>query len=239
MIEGVLLIGLGVWGLVADATYPDTGPAGAPVLVFHFTTLHSGVLLVTGLLAVISARHRRTALIFTGFQFGAYTLLFAVGSVAFARSVPTTLGFDPGDSVLHLIVAAVGAALYLWLAAQILQGQWWIRDQTRPGRDDMLPPRTAVQQRPPLTYRYPEHASPGDSERFAPGLQDDSRLERVKLGAGVVSVVALVAMSVTSLRSPSIAPTVVLAAVAVGLSVKISVWVARRHRAGSALPPGG
>jgi hypothetical protein len=60
----------------------------------------------------------------------------------------------------------------------------------------------------------------------------------VKLGAGVLSVVALVAMFVTSLfRPPGIVSTVVLAALAVGLSVAISVTVVRRRRTRS--PSGG
>lgn len=72
----------------------------------------------------------------------------------------------------------------------------------------------------------------GDAERFAQGLQDDSRLDRVKLGAGVLSVVALVAMFVTSLfRVPNFVVTVVLAALAVGLSLAISAAVVRRNRA--------
>ncbi len=70
-----------------------------------------------------------------------------------------------------------------------------------------------------------------DAEQFTLSLQNDSRLYRVKLGAGVLSVLALVAMFITSLfRAPSIAATVVLAALAVGVSVAISVTVVRRRR---------
>jgi hypothetical protein len=242
VIEGVLLVALGMWGLATNSTYPVVGPAGAPVLVFHFTVLHSWVLLVTGVLAVISARRRRTALIFTGFQFMGYMLLFAVGSVAYARAARTPMGFDPGDSFLHLVIAVTGAALFMWLAGQIMEGQWWVRDRTGAGRDDPAPPRTTGRQALPLPSQQPSQdvAHPaGDAERFALGLQDDSKLDRVKLGAGVVSVVALVAMCLTSLRAPSIAPTVVLAILACGLSIKISVWVVRCHRAGSAPWPGG
>lgn len=112
------------------------------MLVFHFTTLHSWVLLGTGLLAVISAGRRRTALIFTGLQFTAYMLLFAVGSVASARSAQTPLGFDAGDSVLHLILAVLGATLFMWLAGQDMEGRWWVRDQTS-AADDTTAPRHA------------------------------------------------------------------------------------------------
>lgn len=239
VIEGVLLIALGVWGLAANSTYPVIGPAGAPVLVFHFTVLHSWVLLATGVLAVISARRRHTALIFTGFQFMGYMLLFAVGSVAFARSARTPMGFDALDSVLHLIVAVVGAAVFLWLAGQIMEGPWWVRDRSQAKRSDPPPSRIAVRQVSPLPS---PHLDPTirDTERFALGLQDDSKLDRVKLGAGAVSVVALVAMFVTSLfRAPSTAATVVLAALAVGIGVKIIVAILRRHRTVAPTPSDG
>ena len=249
LIEGALLIALGVWGLVANSTYPGSGPAGAPALVFHFTVLHSWLLLVTGLLSVTSAHRRRTALIFTGFQFLAYVLLFAAGSVAYARSAQTPLGFDARDSVLHLIVAVAGAAVYLWLAGQILEGRWWVRDRTRADRGDPDRPRSAAQQAvllpdPQSSQHLGRVAggdrATGDAERFALGLQDDAKLDRVKLVAGVVSVVALVAMFVTSLfRAPSIAATVVLAALAVGISVKVGLAMLRRHRTVAPTPPDG
>lgn len=77
----------------------------------------------------------------------------------------------------------------------------------------------------------------GDAERFAQGLQDDSKLARAKLGAGVLSVVALVAMFVTSLfRAPNIIATVVLAALAIGLTMTICGTVVRRRRTGLLIP---
>ncbi|MFZ0120700.1 MAG: hypothetical protein WAN20_06010 [Pseudonocardiaceae bacterium] len=91
--------------------------------------------------------------------------------------------------------------------------------------------RHAPPQEGPSLHRQPLDRASGDAGQFALGLQDDSGLYRVKLGAGVLSVLALVAMFVTSLfRAPSIAATVVLAALAVGPSVAISVTVVRRHR---------
>lgn len=72
---------------------------------------------------------------------------------------------------------------------------------------------------------------PRDAEQFSLGLGDDSNLEWAKLIAGALSVVALVAMLITSLvRAPNPVSTVVLAALAVGLVVAMSVRVTR-HRA--------
>jgi hypothetical protein len=61
--EGVLLIAMGAGGLLGNATTTPPPPQGASVPLFHLTTLHSTILLVTGLLASLSAARRTTALI--------------------------------------------------------------------------------------------------------------------------------------------------------------------------------
>ncbi|MGH3783599.1 MAG: DUF4383 domain-containing protein [Pseudonocardiaceae bacterium] len=134
--EGAALAVLGVWGLIAAAAYPAAGPAGAPVLVLALTPAHSGVLLGFGVLAVASAWWRRSALIVTGVEAVAFLLLFAIGTVASARSAPGPLGFDPGDSVLHLIFMALNLALLMWLGAETLEGPRWIRRRPPPTPTD-------------------------------------------------------------------------------------------------------
>lgn len=103
--------------------HATAGCSGADI---HLTTLHSTILLATGLLAAISAVRRTTALIFTCVQFFGYLLLFTAGAVTYARAAPTPLGLDPGDAVLHLILTTLAAALFLWLAGQGLEDRWWI-----------------------------------------------------------------------------------------------------------------
>lgn len=136
LVEGAVLTALGVWGLIAAVVYPGAGPVGAPVLVLALTPVHSGVLLGFGVLGVLSAWRRRAALIVTGFETGAFFLLFAIGTVASARSDPGPLGFDPGDSVLHLIFMAVSLALLMWLAAETLEGPYWVPRRPAPRRTD-------------------------------------------------------------------------------------------------------
>jgi uncharacterized membrane protein len=71
--------------------------------------------------------------------------------------------------------------------------------------------------------------APGD--RNAEALQDDRGLRRAKLVAGVVSVLVLVGLFVTSLfRAPEPAWTVVLAVTACGLAVAIVLGVRSRRR---------
>lgn len=246
IVEGVALAVLGGWGLLANATTATTagpGPAGAPVLLLHLTVADSALLLATGLLALLAARRRSTALILTGAQFVGYLLLFTAGSVAYARAVSTPLGLDVADLAGYLVLTALGAALFMWFSGQGLEGRWWARagataraagagHSATPGPAP-LPER--AQPAPERSEQAPErsaHAATGDLDRFAPGLQDDSSLFRAKIAAGVVSIVALVAMFVTSLsRAPASAASVVLAALAVGLTVAIGTRVVRELRA--------
>lgn len=69
------------------------------------------------------------------------------------------------------------------------------------------------------------------AEYFGLGLGDDHKLYRTKVFAGALSILAMVAMSVTSLsRVPNPVWPVVVAMLAVGLGVAMSVRVVR-HRA--------
>ncbi len=137
LIEGAVLAILGVWGLIAASVQPTADPAGASVLVLALTPAHSGILLGFGVLAVLSAWWRRSALIITGTLTVAFFLLFAIGTVASARSAPGPLGFDPADSVLHVIFMALNLALLMWLAAETLEGPRWVRRRPAPDRTDL------------------------------------------------------------------------------------------------------
>ncbi|HEX6405511.1 MAG TPA: hypothetical protein VF003_20495 [Pseudonocardiaceae bacterium] len=72
---------------------------------------------------------------------------------------------------------------------------------------------------------------PEDAELYGLGLEDDSKLGRAKLIAGVLSVVALIAMLVTSLfRAPNAEWTALLAVVT-GVLIVVMSGQAVRHRA--------
>jgi hypothetical protein len=70
------------------------------------------------------------------------------------------------------------------------------------------------------------------AEHFGRGLVDDSRLYRAKVIAGAFSILAMAAMSITSLpRVPNPVWPVMVAVLAGGLGVAMSVRVVR-HWAG-------
>lgn len=69
---------------------------------------------------------------------------------------------------------------------------------------------------------------PEDAELYGLGLEDDSKLRRAKIIAGVLSVVALIAMLVTSLfRAPNTESTALLSVITGAVIVVMGSQVAR------------
>jgi hypothetical protein len=71
---------------------------------------------------------------------------------------------------------------------------------------------------------------PEDAELFGLGLEDDSNLDRTKLIAGVVTVVGMIGMLVTSLlRAPNDEWTALLAVITGVLIIMMSGQLARQR----------
>ncbi len=127
LVEGVVLIVLGVAQLLTGAAGPAGLPLGAPTWLPQLTATHSIVLLLTGVAALGCAWRRRAALVLSGVQAVAYLLVFAVGVTLAARHVPTSMGFDDADAVLDGAIAVLGLAVFMWIAGEALEGRWWVR----------------------------------------------------------------------------------------------------------------
>jgi hypothetical protein len=122
VVEGVVLVVLGVWGLVAAWNYHGADPTGAAVLaVFRFTVPHAAVVLGTGLLAFLATAGRRWGVIFALVQTVAYGLMFII-SAGHHNSFS-----NAGDAVLHGVLSAVGLCLLIWSAGRALDGWYWVR----------------------------------------------------------------------------------------------------------------
>lgn len=106
------------------------------------------------------------------------------------------------------------------------------------------PPLTATMPQPaireeafPVPQQHAERESearrqerPRDDNRFGLGLDDDRNLEWAKLLAGVLSMVALVAMLITTqFRAPNPVATAVLAVLVIGLGLALGARVVRRR----------
>ena len=143
--EGLVLLILGGYGLIAAAMHPVAGPTGVPVLgVLHLAPAHSGVLLGYGILAVLATIRRRPTVIITGVGTVGFLLLFTIGTAAAARVRPGPLGFDLGDSVLHGVLLAANLALLMWLLPDALEGPAWVRRRRAQRRDRTQKPAPAV-----------------------------------------------------------------------------------------------
>jgi hypothetical protein len=135
VLEGLLLLGLGSCGL-APATHGDVPAAGAPVGPLQLTAAHAGLLLGTGVLALGCSVRRRPALAFVTVQSVGYLVLFLIGLVDAARPLPTALGFDYTDAILHGALMVIGLGLGMWMAGEGLEGRWWVRRRHTPRTDD-------------------------------------------------------------------------------------------------------
>jgi hypothetical protein len=139
VLEGLLLLGLGIWGLAAASGGPAP-PAGAPVGLLQLTPAHAGLLLGTGVLALVCCARRRSALAFVTVQSVGYLALFLIGLVDAARPIPTALGFDYTDAILHGALMVVGLGLGMWMAGEGLEGRWWVRRRHAPCTDEASGP---------------------------------------------------------------------------------------------------
>ena len=136
VLEGLVLLGLGTWGLAA-ASHGDVPSAGAPVGPLQLTAAHAGLLLGTGVLALGCSARRRPALAFLTVQSVGYLALFLIGLVDAARPIPTALGFDYTDAILHGGLMVIGLGLGMWMAGEGLEGRWWMRRRHAPRTDDV------------------------------------------------------------------------------------------------------
>ena len=128
--EGVIVSALGIAGILSSATHPHAPATGAPVLGLALTSAHGALLLGFGVLAILASLRRRTAVLLTASATVMFFVLVIVGSVATTHAAPGPLGFDPGDIVLHALIAALNLALLMWLIPDRLEGPAWIRCQS-------------------------------------------------------------------------------------------------------------
>ena len=125
LVEGVLVSGFGIAGLVSAALHPHAGPTGAPVLGLATAPAQSAILLAFGVVAIAAVGNRRAAVTVTALSAVAYFTLLFFSSVATTRAKPTPLGFHAADIVLHGVLGVVNLALLMWLIPDELGDEAW------------------------------------------------------------------------------------------------------------------
>ncbi|HEX9335868.1 MAG TPA: hypothetical protein VF892_08270 [Pseudonocardiaceae bacterium] len=121
VVEGLVLVGWGVWGLIAALADRHAGVSGPTVLVVQLTWPHAAILTATGLLAILLSHSYRWTLRFTMFQAVGYGVLFVVGAGHHNWFA------DPADDVLHCVLALAGLVLLLWTGVRGMAGFNWVR----------------------------------------------------------------------------------------------------------------
>ena len=128
LIEGVLLIALGVAGFVSATAHPDAGVFGPPVLVvLTLTPWHSVLLTGTGVFLAASTARRRAAIVATAATATGYLILVFVGAVAAVHHAPGPLGLQTQSVILHGVISAVNLGMLYWLLPDELTGPAWVR----------------------------------------------------------------------------------------------------------------
>jgi hypothetical protein len=105
VVQGVLLIVLGAVGLIA-LTVP---PEDQQVVLFELNPAHALLLLVTGVLAVVSAWTLRTIRWFAAAELAVFLVLFLYGTAqSTANESSTIFSLDPPENFLHAALALLG-----------------------------------------------------------------------------------------------------------------------------------
>lgn len=143
LVEGVLLLALGMAGLIAGQTR-HAGATGTAGFELALTPVHCWLLIGFGLLAALATLHRRTTLAAATFGAISGLLMFAIGTASLGMSAGghSTLQlwkFEVGDSVLFSVLAAYNFALILWLVANSLEGPVWVARDSRGNTDKERP----------------------------------------------------------------------------------------------------
>ncbi len=124
--EGVLLALFGGIAIAEMPTQPRLGSAGVMLLGLRVTPMQAGVLAAFGIVAVLSAFTRRSAVWFSGVAATASMALTIWAAVAAAHGHPGPMGFDARDCVLYGVLGAYNLGLLIYLNPDEIEGPAWV-----------------------------------------------------------------------------------------------------------------
>jgi hypothetical protein len=113
--EGLVVAGVGGVALALSKAGLRFGGEGMPLLGLALTPLHGGLLIVSGVLAVLVCLGRWSTVIFTVAAGAGWVALAVVCAVRTAHGTPGILGFDARDTVLYGVLGVYNLAVFLWL----------------------------------------------------------------------------------------------------------------------------
>jgi hypothetical protein len=113
--EGLAIAVVGGVALALSKAGLRFGGEGMPLLGLALTPLHGGLLIVSGVLAVLVCIGRWSTVVFTAVAGGLWVLLAIVCAVHTADRTPGILGFDARDTVLYAVLGVYNLVVFLWL----------------------------------------------------------------------------------------------------------------------------
>lgn len=118
-VQGVLLVALGLGGVVINGRSPVTATPEIYVLGFQLNTLHSAVLLISGLAAVATLVWRSLLMKYLVTQGIVYLMLFVYGTAVSAGSPRESFfNLNSADNFLH---AGLSTFAFVILLASVLR----------------------------------------------------------------------------------------------------------------------
>ncbi|PEG38550.1 hypothetical protein CQY20_12650 [Mycolicibacterium agri] len=122
-----LLVALGVGYVVAGAllVWRQSGFVLWPRLS------HGSMVLLYGMVAILAASRRPTAVLFTAVSAAATMMLVIISSVAVLHGT-SLLGLGTGEILFFGVLGAVNLALLMWLCPDAVQGTVWRYRRDRP-----------------------------------------------------------------------------------------------------------
>jgi hypothetical protein len=118
-VEAVALLALGVAGLVVAGAHPFTGQQDSLVWIFRVNTLHSVVLLITAVAAMLALTGRRALQTVGLAQATGYMIFFVWGASNSAN--PTSFNLNSADNGLHIALFIYGMAVAMAVSASALE----------------------------------------------------------------------------------------------------------------------
>jgi hypothetical protein len=128
--EGLAIAVFGGVALALSKAGVRFGGEGMPFLGLALTPLHGGLLIVSGVLAVLVCVGRRSTVIFAAAAGAAWVMLAIVCAVHTADGTPGILGFDARDTVLYTVLGVYNLLVFLWLVPTLPVARRMARNRT-------------------------------------------------------------------------------------------------------------
>ncbi|WP_133148042.1 hypothetical protein [Mycobacterium lehmannii] len=129
--EGLACVALGGAAAIGHLDRESRSETGISAFGLHISPVESVVLAVFGVLAVVAALRRGTAVALSAIGVVGGMTMVIVTSVAAVHHADGPMGFEFGDILLSGLLGAFNLALLMWLCSDAVEGKVW-RYRRRP-----------------------------------------------------------------------------------------------------------